>query len=1360
MKNTTSSHRRRISFSASLAALLFVAALVYLPAFFSTKAYDHTKAAKNSTRDYYDIRTDKESADKMAAFRARANHTAGSVADIRDGFVSAESALRSQVPTLKVEYNPELHSPEVIGPDPSMGRASLIGRTNARRADVLRSFIKENAGLFGVTPANADSLKEFADYTNPLGDLSFAVLEQDINGIPVFNGEVKAGFNKQGEMFRVVNNLAPGLEYASLSQDFGDPAAAVRVSASQLKIDPASLDLKANAAATNDLKTTFGQGDWATTAEKMYFPTEPGIAVPAWRVLIWQPKDAFYVIVDSATGIVLWKKSITNDQTQSATYNVYAATNNLGQALDSPSPGSPSPIFPGSPDPATVPSYQPEAVSRTNVTLIGNEGPLAFNNLGWMTDNINGGNGLTDGNNVEAGVDLVAPDGVDAPQPGTGRVFNFNYTPSVVTGASVPPYTGTETGDPPTNPDYRSGVVTHLFYLTNRYHDALYQVGFTEQARNFQNDNFGRGGQGSDRVSAEAQDSSGSNNANFFTPADGQRGLMQMYLFTNGTAPRRDGSLDSNVVWHELTHGVSNRLIGNGGGLGSTQSRGMGEGWSDLFAFLLASKTTDPVDRVYSMGGYATYKCCGLTSFTTNYYYGIRRFPYAIKSVTGGPLNRPHNPLTFADIDPAQISLNDGAYPSSPLAGGSATEVHNEGELWAMSGIEVWSRLVTRLGHDAGTLRTLQLYTDAMKLSPLNPTFLQERDSIVAASQALGGSDTADVWAAFATRGMGVSASNPAGNTVVQAFDLPNLSQSGTILVNDSAGNNNGFPEPGEQVSLTIGLANNTGMSAAGVTLQLVGGGSANFGTIANGNLVGMPVSFTVPSNTVCGTSTPLTLNVNSSLGPITFNRSIIVGAPVQALSEDFDGVAAPALPAGWTSTSVLGGINFATATTNSDTGPNSAFAPDTSAAASAADLTSPSMAIMASAASLSFRHRFDTEAAWDGGVLEIKIGGGSFVDIVAAGGSFIANGYNGVLTAASPSPTYTPNPLNGRSGWSGASGGFITTTVQLPTAAAGQNVQFRWRMGSDDNTSGVGSNPGWYIDTVKVIGGYTCSSVPTVKAPFDFDGDHKTDISIFRPSAGEWWYSRSSDGVVRAGQFGAATDVITPGDFTGDGKTDIALWRPSDGSWYVLRSEDNSYFSFPFGTAGDVPMPADFDGDGKTDAAIFRPSTGTWFIPQSGGGGTSIFQFGLSGDLPVSADYDGDGKADPAIVRTVGGSKQWWVARSAAGVMVITFGTATDQTVPGDYTGDGKTDVAVFRPSTGEWFVLRSEDFSFFSFPFGTVGDVPAPGDYDGDGKFDAAVFRPSSATWFVNRTGGSGTLIAGFGLPTDKPVPNAFVR
>jgi uncharacterized delta-60 repeat protein len=275
-------------------------------------------------------------------------------------------------------------------------------------------------------------------------------------------------------------------------------------------------------------------------------------------------------------------------------------------------------------------------------------------------------------------------------------------------------------------------------------------------------------------------------------------------------------------------------------------------------------------------------------------------------------------------------------------------------------------------------------------------------------------------------------------------------------------------------------------------------------------------------------------------------------------------------------------------------------------------------------------------------------------------------------------------------------------------------------------------------------------------KQIFDFDGDGKTDISIFRPSAGEWWYLRSSDGQNRAFSFGTSTDKLTPADFTGDGKTDIAFFRPATGEWFVLRSEDNSFYSYPFGADGDVPFAGDFDADLKADSGVFRPSTATWFIRKSSDGTAIIQQFGQTGDVPVVADYDGDGKADIAIYRATSG--QWWINRSTLGGVAFQFGNSTDKPVVGDYTGDGKADVAFFRPSTSEWFVLRSENQSFYSFPFGAAGDIPAAGDYDGDGEFDAAVFRPSSATWFVQRTN-AGTLIQNFGQNGDKPLPSSFI-
>ena len=276
-----------------------------------------------------------------------------------------------------------------------------------------------------------------------------------------------------------------------------------------------------------------------------------------------------------------------------------------------------------------------------------------------------------------------------------------------------------------------------------------------------------------------------------------------------------------------------------------------------------------------------------------------------------------------------------------------------------------------------------------------------------------------------------------------------------------------------------------------------------------------------------------------------------------------------------------------------------------------------------------------------------------------------------------------------------------------------------------------------------------------TRRPAFDFDGDGKADISIFRPSAGEWWMQRSSSGGIFALQFGSSSDRIVPADYTGDGKADVAVWRPASGEWFILRSEDLSFYAFPFGTDGDIPVPADYDGDGRADAAVFRPSNSTWHINKSSGG-YLVQQFGISGDVPITADYDGDGKSDISIYRASAG--EWWIQRSTAGLTAFQFGNSNDKPVQGDYTGDGKADAAFYRPTTGEWFVLRSEDQTYFSFPFGTDGDTPVPGDYDGDGKTDAAVFRPSNSTWFIQRTN-AGILIQQFGSSGDRAIPSAFI-
>lgn len=274
-----------------------------------------------------------------------------------------------------------------------------------------------------------------------------------------------------------------------------------------------------------------------------------------------------------------------------------------------------------------------------------------------------------------------------------------------------------------------------------------------------------------------------------------------------------------------------------------------------------------------------------------------------------------------------------------------------------------------------------------------------------------------------------------------------------------------------------------------------------------------------------------------------------------------------------------------------------------------------------------------------------------------------------------------------------------------------------------------------------------------------DFDGDGKSDVSIYRPNDGAWYYLNSGSGTAGVVYFGAAGDNPVPGDYDGDGKTDTAVFRPTDGTWHML-TKAGIYRSMQFGVNGDIPAAADFNGDGKTDPAVFRPANNTWYIANSDSQGTFTFvQFGQAGDRPAPADYDGDGKADIAIFRGAGTfGAEWWVSKSSGGLFATQFGSTTDKAVPVDFTGDGKADVAVWRPTSGEWFVLRSEDLSYYAFPFGTNGDLPAPGDFDGDGKADAAVFRPSNAVWYMLRSQ-AGFSAMQFGLSNDRPVQAAYL-
>lgn len=268
-----------------------------------------------------------------------------------------------------------------------------------------------------------------------------------------------------------------------------------------------------------------------------------------------------------------------------------------------------------------------------------------------------------------------------------------------------------------------------------------------------------------------------------------------------------------------------------------------------------------------------------------------------------------------------------------------------------------------------------------------------------------------------------------------------------------------------------------------------------------------------------------------------------------------------------------------------------------------------------------------------------------------------------------------------------------------------------------------------------------------------DFDGDGKTDLTVFRRNGGIWLVRRSSDGASRTQQWGAPGDIPVPGDYDGDGQTDFAVWRRSTGTWLVIQSSNGSTISRQWGAPGDIPVQGDYDGDGKSDFAIWRRTTGTWYVIQSSSGAMTSQQWGTPGDIPVQSDFDGDGRTDLAVWRESEGS--WYVIQSSNRLRYKKqWGLPGDIPFTGDFDGDRKSDFAVWRESEGVWYILQSSNGTSVTRQLGLPGDIPVPGDYDGDGKSDIAIWRESEGAWYLIQSSNGAAITLQWGASGDTPV------
>ncbi len=751
------------------------------------------------------------------------------LAAVRPERAAAEAALRARLPELQLERHPITRSPKWLSATDGFltakngtGRgagANIAAAAAGVRADdphrVAKSFVNEHAALFGHDASVLDRAAVRRDYVTEHSGMRTTVWHQEHEGLEVFEAVFLAHMTKDGELVNVSSQFVPDeVRAAGQARAAGAAGVGPAISAERA-IRNAALSLKQegsddqrltalDAPAGTERKQRFNGA--ITKGEALvrlvWLPMDEGTMRLCWRVLL-KTKDSgarYRVLVDADTGEV-WKRDSMTSDISPASYRVFTG--------DSPTPFSPGYATPGN-------TNQPAQVSRQLVTL------SALNTtaspLGWIID----GDNQTRGNNIDAHTDVDADDDPDLPRPiGTSRVFDFplNLTQSPST--------------------YRDAAVVNLFYWCNWMHDKTWELGFTEGAGNFQNNNFGRGGVGGDAVQAQAQDGEDLNNANFsYTDADGELCQLQMFLW-DGPQPDRDGDFDAEVIIHEYTHGVSQRLVGGGVGISEFQSKALGEGWSDFFALALLSQAGDDLDGVYPVAGYA-YQLRA-PGYLENYYYGIRHYPYSTDMTK--------NPVTFRDLDYLQRDPHEDV-PSNPTST-ALSGIHDYGSFWAVTLWDARARLITKYGFVTGNQLMLQLVTDGMKLSPPNPTYVQVRNAIYQADMVLnGGANLTDLREVFARRGLGYYASAPDNTTLAGLVEDFETGPTLRIFPPNSLVFEGPVGGPFNLPPLTFNLVNNTASAVA-------------WSVVAAPPLEASPVNGSVPGGATRNVS--LTLDANAA---------------------------------------------------------------------------------------------------------------------------------------------------------------------------------------------------------------------------------------------------------------------------------------------------------------------------------------------------------------------------------------------------------------------------------------------------------------------------------------------------------------
>lgn len=679
--------------------------------------------------------------------------------------------------------------------------------------NIARNFLDRHSDIFALPSAAGDEL--LLDNEDNDRGTTFLGYTQTVDGLKVFEGQVQVVVNKHGEVLNVREGFlvdGPPLQRRGAMSEA--KAIAKALEHAGRTVFPSFVEMHSRASSTE--ASRFGNPLGPHFEEILSEQNVVRIGDEsrlAWHVVAEVgPEEWYEILIDAFTGELLLRHNLYVHQAQGTVY-----------------------------------TEAPDKGARQLVSFVGDT--IINTAAGWL-----GTSTVTTGNNVEAYLDT---DANNAPDNNNTTGLSIGHASAANQNFTFPFST---TVDPRTQ---QAAVVTNLFYFNNVMHDFSYNLGFTETARNFQVNNFGRGGTGNDSVRAEAQDGSGTNNANFATPPDGSRPRMQQFLFTSPN-PDRDSSVDGDVVFHEYGHGISNRLIGNGStALSGIQSGAMGEGWSDYWAITLNNDGA-------------------VGEYSTNNPNGIRRAAYSVPAATV------HD--SYADV------------------GAGGFQVHRDGEVWAAT---LWD-LRTQLG--AATTDLLVL--NGMKFTPTRPSFLNARDGILQADQNLnGGANRCAIWTVFARHGMGVSAVGNDGTTHTAATNIPaDCGGTCSFSINPTSAS---FAATGGSASVTVTTQAGCNWTAASNSsfITITSGASGSGSGTVNYSVAANTSTARSGSMTIAG----LTFNVSQAgVGGVCTNAIVNPGFETGTTPWTFSGQVSRstgAFPHSGTAYAILNGVNSTTGT-------------------------------------------------------------------------------------------------------------------------------------------------------------------------------------------------------------------------------------------------------------------------------------------------------------------------------------------------------------------------------------------------------------------------------------------------------------